>query len=211
MLESIFSGVTKGIASLLDILTSSLLSMLSFDMDSVLTYMPAIAIFYSVFQWIALGLIAGIAVYQLGAFCFGNLSESKDSPIHILVRSALASGLVYVGNYGLQLVFDLFSYPMMALLSVNVTASSTVYSGLAGVTFTTGLGGILLALVVMCALGWNMLKLLLEAIERWLMLCVLTYTSPLAYATVSSRATHEIFKKWFSMVMGQSILLLANV
>lgn len=211
MLESIFSGITEGIASSLDTLVSALFSMLSFDMDKVLDYMPAIATFYDVFQWVALGLIAAIAVFQLGKFFFGSLSESKDSPVRILVRVAIASGMVYVGNYGLQLILDLFSYPMAALLGVDASMASDTFTGLSGISFSTGLGGILLALLVILALGWNMLKLLLEAIERWLMLCVLMYTSPLAYSTIASQATHAIFSKFFSMVIGQSILLLANV
>lgn len=214
MLESIFSGMAGGISGMLDFIVQTLLPMLNFDMERPLLYMPIIATFYDIFQWVALGLIGGIAVFQLGKFFFGNLAESKDTPVRILVRTAIASGMVYVGNYGLQLIFDLFSYPMSALLDTNATISGALFADIAKLSLIGsigGLGGILLTLILLCALGWNLLKLLLEAVERWLMLCVLTYTSPLAYATIASQATFEIFRKFLSMTIGQSVLLLANV
>lgn len=214
MLESIFSGMTDGISGMLDFIVQTLLPMLNFDMERPLLYMPIIATFYDIFQWVALGLIGGIVVFQLGKFFFGNLAESKDTPVRILVRTAIASGMVYVGNYGLQLIFDLFSYPMSALLDTNATISGALFADIAKLSLIGsigGLGGILLTLILLCALGWNLLKLLLEAVERWLMLCVLTYTSPLAYATIASQATFEIFRKFLSMTIGQSVLLLANV
>lgn len=214
MLESIFSGMSGGISGMLDFIVQKLLSMLNFDMERPLLYMPIIATFYDILQWVALGLIGGIAVFQLGKFFFGNLAESKDTPVRILVRTAIASGMVYVGNYGLQLIFDLFSYPMSALLDTNATISGALFADIAKLSLIGsigGLGGILLTLILLCALGWNLLKLLLEAVERWLMLCVLTYTSPLAYATIASQATFEIFRKFLSMTIGQSVLLLANV
>lgn len=59
--------------------------------------------------------------------------------------------------------------------------------------------GVLLALIIIIVIGWNTIKLLLEVVERYLMVGVLTFTSPLAWSTVSSRSTHQIFSKWFSM------------
>ena len=71
--------------------------------------------------------------------------------------------------------------------------------------------GVLLALIIIIVIGWNTIKLLLEVVERYLMVGVLTFTSPLAWATVSSRSTHQIFSKWFSMFLGQCLLMLLNV
>ncbi len=211
MLESIFTGLTQGIASMFDKVITTLFGMLTFDMESALLYMPVIADFYDILQWVGLGLIFAIATFQLGKFFFGSLVEIKDSPIRILVRSALATALVYVGNYGLQLIFDLFSYPMSAMLGVDTVYRESVFELISKTGFLPNLDGVLIAFIAILALGWNLMKLILEAVERWLMLCVLTYTSPLAFSTVASEATTEIFKKWFSMVIGQCILMLSNV
>lgn len=215
MLDSIFGALTSAIANGLDVIVANLLTLLTFNMEQILEYMPIIAKMYDILQWVAIGLIVGIAAIQMSKFFFGALNESRDHPLSILVRSALAGALVYIGNYGLQMIFDLFSYPMTALMGVDASFAEDSFAHVAGeidlVTAAIGLGGLLISLLVLLALGWNILKLLLEAVERWVVLCVLTYTSPLAYATVASRSTGEIFKKWFSMVIGQCILLLFNV
>lgn len=214
MLEFIFSGITDGLAGLLDWAFLQFANTFGFDISQILTYAPVIGDLYTILQYVALALIAVIAIFQFGKFFTGPLSEAKDSPLQILVRIIISVVLVYWGNYFLQMVFDLCSYPMEMFSNMDASVNDSVFNGIAGTTTKAiegGLGGLLLTLILLVILGWNVLKLLLEAIERWLVLCLLTYTSPLAYATVTSRSTGQIFRSWMSMVVGQCILLWANV
>ena len=63
----------------------------------------------------------------------------------------------------------------------------------------------------MIALAWNYFKLLLETVERYVLVGVLCYTSPLAYAMGASKATSRVFQSWCRMVGSQLLLLVLNV
>jgi hypothetical protein len=63
----------------------------------------------------------------------------------------------------------------------------------------------------MICLGWNYFKLLLEVVERYIVVGVLCYTSPLAFAMGASQATIKVFQSWCRMVGAQLLLLVLNV
>ena len=63
---------------------------------------------------------------------------------------------------------------------------------------------------MMLILAWNYIKLLFEAAERYVLLGVLVYTAPVAFATGSAQTTSNIFKSWCRMLGGQLFLLVMN-
>jgi hypothetical protein len=69
----------------------------------------------------------------------------------------------------------------------------------------------LLGIFTLLAIVWNYVKLLLEIIERYVILGVLFYTAPLPFSTLASKATNGIFSAWLKMVFSQVILMLLNV
>ena len=52
----------------------------------------------------------------------------------------------------------------------------------------------------MCIRDRNYIKLLFEAAERYILLGVLVFTAPMAFATGSSQTTSNIFKSWCRML-----------
>jgi hypothetical protein len=68
----------------------------------------------------------------------------------------------------------------------------------------------LIVLILVLILAWNYLKLLLTAAERYVLLGVLVYTAPIAFAMGASQSTSNIFKSWCRMFGGQVFLLLMN-
>ena len=68
----------------------------------------------------------------------------------------------------------------------------------------------IIALILVLILAWNYIKLLFEAAERYILLGVLVYTAPVAFATGASQSTGNIFKSWCRMLGGQFFLLLMN-
>ena len=68
----------------------------------------------------------------------------------------------------------------------------------------------LIALILVVILALNYLKLLLEAAERYLVLGILVFTAPLAFARGAARGTNIIFKSWCRMFGGQLLLLIMN-
>ena len=67
-----------------------------------------------------------------------------------------------------------------------------------------------LGLILVLILAWNYLKLLCEAAERYVLLGVLVFTAPVAFAMGASQSTSNIFKSWCRMFAGQVFLLLMN-
>lgn len=59
-------------------------------------------------------------------------------------------------------------------------------------------------------IAWNYIKLLFEAAERYIMVGVLVYTAPMAFATGASESTANIFSAWGRMMGGQLFLLIMN-
>ncbi len=68
----------------------------------------------------------------------------------------------------------------------------------------------LIALILLLILAWNYIKLLFEAAERYILLGVIVYTAPMAFATGASQSTSNIFKSWCRMFGGQIFLLMMN-
>ena len=68
----------------------------------------------------------------------------------------------------------------------------------------------LIALILILFLAWNYIKLLFEAAERYVLLGVLVYTAPVAFAMGASQSTANIFSSWCKMLGGQVFLLLMN-
>ena len=83
--------------------------------------------------------------------------------------------------------------------------------GLTTLIATISVVGLLLLVILELCLGWNYFKLLLETVERYIVVGVLCYTSPLAYSMGASKATTPVFRSWCRMVGSQMLLLVMNV
>ena len=68
----------------------------------------------------------------------------------------------------------------------------------------------LIVLILVLVMGWNYIKLLFEAAERYIMVGVLIFTAPMAFATGASESTSNIFSSWCRMLGGQLFLLIMN-
>ncbi len=83
--------------------------------------------------------------------------------------------------------------------SSNITADTTADAGLT-----------LLALVLIMLLFFNFLKLLIELVERYVVLGMLFYTCPLPFSTLVSESTSNIFGSWVRMVASEMLLIITN-
>lgn len=87
----------------------------------------------------------------------------------------------------------------------------TLTNGLLTIVSAATVVGLILILILEIALGWNYFKLLLETVERYIVVGVLCYTSPLAFSMGGSKTTSTVFKSWCRMVGSQLLLLVMNV
>lgn len=230
MIESILQVALTGIGELFELIVTLVLSCISFDTAQFADDFPIAQALYTVLQGVGFGLVFGICIFQLVKFFAGPLTESTETPLRICARCLIACACILIGNYGLVAVCNLFSYPYADMLVAdgvqlqlgsivnNITADGgagilSIAGDAAGIA-TSGISSVamlLFALIVLILLAWNLIKLILEVVERYLVLMTIIYTSPLGWATISSEATAGIFKKWLSMFFSQCIMMLLNV
>lgn len=222
VLETIVSWIVSVVAELLDAVVTAFLGMMNLDLGSISDSFPALTTGYRIFQALGVGLIILIAVVQLFKFFVGQLAEMQDTPPRILVRSAIAAMLIWFGGHFVELAVDLAKIPYDIFTDYDATATNMTLGMtftemsenlgdmnlIDGVTLTLGAPALLvLTLIVLLLVGWNILKLLLEVCERFLMLGVLAYASPLIYPTLASQPTSEIFRRWVNMFAGQCAIM----
>lgn len=168
---------------------------------------------YEVFVALAIGLILLLWVWNLFKnFGLGAGSEAED-PIKLTIRAVLFIILVWYAGDIVDLVLDIGGTPYSWILTGNLPSLdfgsfSSVLLTIIGVCANGAVALIVLILVLI--LAWNYLKLLCEAAERYVLLGVLVFTAPVAFAMGVSHSTSDIFKSWCRMLAGQVFLLLMN-
>ena len=182
-------------------------------MDIFLRYFPAAETMYTIFVALAIGLILLNWVWQL----FKNYGlatgiEAED-PIKLSLRSILFILLVFFSDEILEIVLQIGGTPYHWILTsdlppIDFSSFSSSMMVILGVCASGAV--VLIALVLVIILAWNYIKLLFEAAERYVLLGVLVYTAPVAFALGASQMTGNIFKSWCRMLAGQIFLLVMN-
>lgn len=222
MLDWIFEGIVTWVSSiasqLMDAVSRVFLDALGTDMDAMEGYFPFVTKAFEVMQYMAWAVLFLITVWQLFRVFGGPITEAED-PWQLLLRSALFALLVGAARPIFTMALDIARAPYIALMEVSMEAEDFTFAGieealkngLTTIVSTVTIVGPILILILLIALGWNYFKLLLECVERYIVVGVLCYTSPLAYAMGGSKATNQVFKSWCRMVGSQLLLLVLNV
>ncbi len=222
MLDWIFEGIVTWVSSiaseLMDAVSRVFLDALGTDMDAMEGYFPFVTKAFEVMQYMAWAVLFLITVWQLFRVFGGPITEAEN-PWQLLLRSALFALLVGAARPIFTIVLDIARAPYTALMEVSMEAEDFTFAGieealkngLTTIVSTVTIVGPILILILLIALGWNYFKLLLECVERYIVVGVLCYTSPLAYAMGGSKATSQVFKSWCRMVGSQLLLLVLNV
>ena len=222
MLDWIFEGIVTWVSSiaseLMDAVSRVFLDALGTDMGAMEGYFPFVTKAFEVMQYMAWAVLFLITVWQLFRVFGGPITEAEN-PWQLLLRSTLFALLVGAARPIFTMALDIARAPYTALLDVSMDAEDFTFAGIEealknGVTTavsTVTIVGPILILILLIALGWNYFKLLLECVERYIVVGVLCYTSPLAYAMGGSKATNQVFKSWCRMVGSQLLLLVLNV
>lgn len=222
MLDWIFEGIVTWVSSiaseLMDAVSRVFLDALGTDMDAMEGYFPFVTKAFEVMQYMAWAVLFLITVWQLFRVFGGPITEAEN-PWQLLLRSALFALLVGAARPIFTMALDIARAPYTALMEVSMDAEDFTFAGieealkngLTTIVSTVSVVGPILILILLIALGWNYFKLLLECVERYIVVGVLCYTSPLAFAMGGSKATNQVFKSWCRMVGSQLLLLVLNV
>ena len=196
------------------LITTSVLGALGCSMDTFLRYFPAAETMYDVFLALALGLILLNWVWQLFKNYFMGAGIEAEDPLKLSIRSFIFIFLAFYAEDIVNLLLGIAGTPYDWILteelpSLDFASFNSVITVILGVCANGAVA--IIALILVLILAWNYIKLLFEAAERYILLGVLVYTAPVAFATGASQSTGNIFKSWCRMLGGQFFLLLMNV
>ena len=222
MLDWIFEGIATWVASimtqLMDAVSGLFLDALGTDMTAMEEYFPFVVSAYNIIQYTAWAILFLVVIWQLFRAFGGPITEAEN-PWHLLVRGGIFAVLVAYAKPIFSMVLDIARAPYLALMDSAMDPGDFTFAGIEQaltnglVTFVSMVSvvGLLLLIIMMIALAWNYFKLLLETVERYVLVGVLCYTSPLAYSMGASKATSRVFQSWCRMVGSQLLLLVLNV
>lgn len=222
MLDWIFEGIVTWISSivsqLMDAVSGLFLNALGTDMTAMEEYFPFVSKAFTVMQYMAWALLFLITIWQLFRVFGGPITEAEN-PLSLLARSSLFALLIGYAKPIFLLTLDIARAPYTALMDITMSSEDFTFAGveqaltngLTTIVSVASVVGLLLLVILEIALGWNYFKLLLETVERYIVVGVLCYTSPLAYAMGASKTTGSVFKSWCRMVSSQLLLLVMNV
>ena len=222
ILDWIFEGVVGWVSSiasqLLDAVSGLFLEALGTDMTAMEEYFPFVTKAYGVMQVTAYAILILIVIWQLFRAFGGPITEAEN-PWHLVVRGALFGFLIGYAKPIFELCLDIARAPYTSLMDLTMTGEDFTFAGveqaltngLVTLVSSASVVGLILILILLIALGWNYFKLLLETVERYVVVGVLCYTSPLAFSMGASKSTGNVFKSWCRMVGSQLLLLVMNV
>lgn len=222
MLDWIFEGVANWVASimtqLMDAVSGLFLNALGTDMTAMEEYFPFVTSAYNIIQYTAWAVLFLTVSWQLFRAFGGPLTEAEN-PWHLLIRGGIFAVLIAYAKPIFSLLLTIARAPYTALMDSSMDPGDFTFAGIEQ-ALTNGLVtivsiatvvGLILLIIMMIALAWNYFKLLLETVERYVLVGVLCYTSPLAYSMGASKATSRVFQSWCRMVGSQLLLLVLNV
>ena len=157
---------------------------------------------------------------KMASVFLGPLANAEN-PFSIILRTGLAVFGVAFSYH----IFAVFQSPMATIFNEFVSLSGkhglSDEFNFAGIVifenpltdeFASDLGAVAIYFFLIIAIVIAFITLILEMIERYLVLCLLFYTSPLAFSTlVSKEMTSNTFVAWVKMVISEYILIMMNL
>lgn len=226
MFSGLFEFLAEAVGVLLDLAVKWFMGALDLSLADMIASFPFLTTAYNVFQAVGMGLTIVIASVALYKFFFVGSTEgsAQDRPLTVIVWTAIAVLMSYYGGYILEEMVKIARIPYNIFLNADaVDLGGNLFQGIgagfaafATVELTDTVTGFsrlmaVLQFFILVAIAWELLKLMLEVCERYMMVGILVYTAPIAYCTLASSATRPIFHKWFSMFFSSLLLMSLSV
>lgn len=177
---------------------------------------------YTVFLWAGFFILFTICVFQLFKAFFGNIVEA-ESPLPLVVKTIVFTVMIAFSQDICQFIIGIGAVPYEILNKLTVTehdykmdydaiAGAGMFSTVdGGETLSIGALGLLFFVIFLIMLIKEFFKLLIEIVERYVILGLLTTVAPLCIACGASKATAKIFKNFIMMYISQVIVMSFSV
>lgn len=223
--------IAKGLLNAADIVLEPLLEITTMSTADVSRFVPGfdsgnnIGNFFIQAINIIAYMIAGVLICcHIISYLINIAHGEKVESIPKLIWNAVF-GIVMVicGKTFLTMIFNEIVAPLSSALTEGVSDAGGTFSFSSVGSDMTGLGEItsafdlnslatlIVVLALMLIIWWNLIKLVLECAERYI-ICIFTINlSPLAFATMASENTKDTTRSWLQMFWSQCVLLILNI
>ena len=212
ILEKLVKALFEWLASLwyemVEYLLDQLMELFTVDLSYFAERVPVIDDIANIFVAVGWALLIGNLAYQAMRSMASGVGIEAEEPGRLFLRSAMFSFLLLVSRQICAIGFDL-SATVMEMLQVP---DAVTFDPFGEETFDTlPNAGWLIVIVVNIVIQWQLIRLFFEVAERYVILCVLTYCAPLAFAMGGSKSTGDIFRGWLRMFASMCVLMVFNL
>lgn len=225
--EALVVLLCKLIGELMSWVTSAFKDALGADPTVFMQMFPITKDLQTAFMAIGLGLCIGLVMFGCVRNMLSGLGFAGENPFKMVCRFFTAAVLTFtlpgIMNY-FYTVTDggagLFKEIYDGVDAIDKTAGNGFGSGffdIVGNSTNIVTGGIskivvsIVLLILITVIGINFLKLLVEMFERYLMVNLLIFFSPLSASAITLESTMKIFSSYMKMFFGQLVMLLMNL
>lgn len=223
--------IAKGLLNAADIVLEPLLEITTMSTADVSRFVPGfdsgnnIGNFFIQAINIIAYMIAGVLICCHIISYLINIAhgEKVESIPKLIWNAVLGIVMVICGKTFLTMIFNEIVAPLSSALTEGVSDAGGTFSFSGVGSDMTGLGEItsafdlnslatlIVVLALMLIIWWNLIKLVLECAERYI-ICIFTINlSPLAFATMASENTKDTARSWLQMFWSQCVLLILNI
>lgn len=189
-------------------LLRQLMTLLRVDTSYFASRVPVVKDIATILLAVGWALLIGNLAYQALRSMVSGVGIEAEEPGRLFLRTAMFSFLLVCSRQICDIALSL-SAVIMRMLEVPKAVTFTPFNE----DFFSELpnAGWLVVIVVNVYIQWQIIKLFFEVAERYVILCVLIYCAPLAFAMGGSKSTAEIFRGWLRMFASMCTLMVLNV
>ena len=189
-------------------LLRQLMTLLRVDTSYFASRVPVVKDIATILLAVGWALLIGNLAYQALRSMASGVGIEAEEPGRLFLRTAMFSFLLVCSRQICDIALGL-SAVIMRMLEVPKAVTFTPFNE----DFFSELpnAGWLVVIVVNVYIQWQIIKLFFEVAERYVILCVLIYCAPLAFAMGGSKSTAEIFRGWLRMFASMCMLMVLNV
>ena len=184
------------------------MTLLRVDTSYFASRVPVVKDIATILLAVGWALLIGNLAYQALRSMASGVGIEAEEPGRLFLRTAMFSFLLVCSRQICDIALSL-SAVIMRMLEVPKAVTFTPFNE----DFFSELpnAGWLMVIVVNVYIQWQIIKLFFEVAERYVILCVLIYCAPLAFAMGGSKSTAEIFRGWLRMFASMCTLMVLNV
>lgn len=210
MLELIVKGLILWVYDMIlecvGFIGNLLLEVFSMDTSYFVSHVPVVLEMQKILIAVGWALLLGNLAFQAMRSMMAGIGLNAEDPKLLFAKSFLFAFLLFASPEICQVGMDLTSN-VINLLQLPDTVSIMAPEE-SWFDFTAGW---LLAVICGFTMLFQVFKLFFEIGERYVVLSILVFFAPVAFAMGGSRSTEDIFKGWVRMFGSMCVVMVSNV